>query len=118
MRPAVTEAAYKTASVSEQAERFLEEKLGIQETYEEVRSYYLVNTDNDNVSGTVDVLFVMADGTARQITSTWDGEVCDYSVTMQEDYEEHIHAVAEANAKYRKEETGRDVKIQVVDVVN
>lgn len=118
MRPAVIEAAYKTASVSEQAEQFLKEKLGIQETYEEVRSYYLVNTESEKVSGTVDVLFVMADGTARQITSTWDGEVCDYSVTMQEDYEEHIHAVAEANAKYHKEETGRDVEIQVVSVIN
>ena len=118
VRPAVTEAADKTASVSKQAERFLAEKLEIQETYEEIRSYYLVNTENERVSGSVDVLFVMADGTARQTTCTWDGEVFDYSVTTQAHFEEGLESTAYWMGKEYERDHGYEVEYRIESVVN
>ena len=110
LRPTVAEAADKTGSISKQAERFLTEKLEIQETYEEVRSYYLVNTESEKVSGTVDVLFVMADGTARKVTCTWDGEVFDYSVTTQALYEESLQETAYWLGKEYERDHGYEVE--------
>ncbi len=117
-RPAVTEAADQTPSVSEQAKRFLTEKLEIQENYEEIRSYYLVNTESEKVSGSVDVLFVMADGTARQTTCTWDGEVFDYSVTTQDDYEESLQSTAYWMGKEYERDHGYEVEYRIESVVN
>lgn len=118
MRPSVTEAADQTASVSKQAERFLTEKLEIQETYEEIRSYYLVNMDSERVSGSVDVLFVMADGTARQIRSTWDGEVFDYSVTTQAYFEENLQDTAYWWGKEYERDHGYEVEYRIESVLN
>ena len=118
MRPSVAEAADKTTSISKQAERFLTEKLEIQETYEEVRSYYLVNTESEKVSGTVDVLFVMADGTARQTTCTWDGEVFDYSVTTQTLYEEGLQSTAYWMGKEYERDHGYEVEYRIESVMN
>lgn len=118
MRPSVTEAADQTASVSKQAERFLTEKLEIQETYEEIRSYYLVNTESERVSGMVDVLFVMADGTARQIRSTWDGEVVNYSVTTQAYFEENLQDTAYWSGKEYERDHGYEVEYRIESVVN
>lgn len=118
MRPSVTEAADQTASVSKQAERFLTEKLEIQETYEEIRSYYLVNMDSERVSGMVDVLFVMADGTARKIRSTWDGEMVDYSVTTQAHFEESLQDTAYWSGKEYERDHGYEVEYRIESVVN
>lgn len=117
-RPSVTEAADKTASISKQAEQFLTEKLEIQETYEEIRSYYLVNTESERVSGSVDVLFVMADGTARQISSTWDGEVFDYSVTTQDHFEESLQNTAYWMGKEYERDHGYEAEYRIESVVN
>ena len=117
-RPSVAEAADQTASISKQAEQFLTEKLEIQETYEEIRSYYLVNTESERVSGSVDVLFVMADGTARQINCTWDGEVFDYSVTTQAHYEESLESTAYWMGKEYERDHGYEVEYRIESVVN
>lgn len=117
-RPSVAEAADQTASVSEQAERFLTEKLGIQETYEEIKSYYLVNTESERVSGSVDVLFVKADGTARQISSTWDGEVFDYTVTTQAYFEENLQDTAYWWGKEYERDHGYEIEYRIESVVN
>ena len=118
LRPTVAEAADKTASVSEQAEQFLTEKLEIQETYEEIRSYYLVNTESEKVSGSVDVLFVMADGTVRQTSCTWDGEVFDYSVTTQALYEESLQETAYWLGKEYERDHGREVEYRIESVLH
>lgn len=118
MRPAVAEAAGKTASVRKQAEQFLTEKLEIQEDYKEVKSYYLVNTESEKVSGSVDVLFVMADGTARQTTCTWDGEVFDYSVTTQALYEENLQSTAYWLGKEYERDHGYEVEYRIESVVH
>ena len=118
VRPAVTEAADKTASISKQAERFLAEKLEIQETYEETRSYYLVNTESEKVSGMVDILFIMADGTARQIRCTWDGEVFDYTVTTQARDEEGLESTAYWMGKEYERDHGYEVEYRIESVVN
>ena len=118
VRPSITEAADKTASIRKQAERFLTEKLEIQETYEEVRSYYLVNTESEKVSGTVDVLFVMADGTARKVTCTWDGEVFDYSVTTQALYEESLQSTAYWLGKEYERDHGYEVEYRIESVLH
>ena len=117
VRPSITEAADKTASIRKQAERFLTEKLEIQETYEEVRSYYLVNTESEKVSGTVDVLFVMADGTARKVTCTWDGEVFDYSVTTQALYEESLQSTAYWLGKEYERDHGYEAEYKIESVL-
>ena len=118
MRPSVAEAADQTAAVSKQAEQFLTEKLGIQETYEEIRSYYLVNTESEKVSGSVDVLFVMADGTARQISCSWDGEMFDYSVTTQAHYEEGLQSTAYWMGKEYERDHGYEAEYRIESVLH
>lgn len=118
VRPSITEAADKTASIRKQAERFLTEKLEIQEIYEEVKSYYLVNTESEKVSGTVDVLFAMADGAARKVTCTWDGEVFDYFVTTQDHYEESLQTTAYWLGKEYERDHGYEIEYRIESVLH
>lgn len=114
-KPSVSEAPDKAAGMKVQAENFLREKMGIQEDFAEVKSYYLLNTTNQNVGWMVGVLFVKEDGSAYLVGCRWDGIVTDYSVTTKADYEESIRASAESSVEYHKREEGKEVKIEIVE---
>ena len=64
------------------------------------------------------MLFVMADGTARQTTCTWDGEVFDYSVTTQTLYEEGLQSTAYWMGKEYERDHGYEVEYRIESVMN
>lgn len=114
-KPSVSKAPEKAAGMKTPAEDFLREKMGIQEDFAEVKSYYLLNTTDQNVGWSVEILFVKEDGSAYLIGCRWDGGVTDYAITTKADYEESIRASAEANVEYHKREEGKEVKIEIVE---
>lgn len=114
-KPPVSEAPGKIAGIKKLAQNFLEEKLEIRETYEEVRSYYKVNLTDDQVGRLVDILFVKEDGAAYLVECRWDEEVSDFAVTTKEDYEEQLRTNVETNIDYYKIREEREVKIEIVE---
>lgn len=115
LRPSVSEAPGKIGDIRRQAQGFLEEKLDISESYEEVKSYYLVNVTDEKVDRWVDVLFVGGDGDSYLVSCRWDGEVRDFAVDTKEDYEERLRTQVGAKVDRYKEDEGREVKIEIVE---
>lgn len=114
-KPSVAEAPGKIAEIEGQAQSFLNEKLGIRETFAEVKKYYWINVTDDNVSRLVDVLFVGEDGTSYLVACTWTGEVSDFSVTTKEEYKEKIQAQKESSVYYYRRREEREVEIRIVE---
>ena len=115
LRPSVSEAPGKIGDIRRQAQEFLEEKLDISESYEEVKSYYMVNVTDERVSRWVDVLFVGGDGDSYLVSCRWDGEVRDFAVDTKEGYEEHLRTQVRANIERYKTDEGREVQIEIVE---
>ena len=99
--------------IKEQAECFLTDRIGIQESYDEVRSCYRTNSEGD-ISTLVDVIFVNADGRAYLLECGWDGTVNGYSVVTVEDYEYLREETRKVLAKRYTEEYGREVTVENV----
>ncbi|MDE7358553.1 MAG: hypothetical protein K2N39_03835 [Lachnospiraceae bacterium] len=114
-RPAVSEAPGKIAGIKKQAQSFLEEKLEIRDSFQEVKSYYRVNVTDEKVSTLIDVLFVGNGGASYLVECTWTGEVSDFSVTTKEDYEERLQTEVQTSVDYYRTEEGREVKIEIVE---
>lgn len=114
-KPSVSEAPGKIAGIEGQAQSFLNEKLGIRETFAEVKKYYWINVTDDNVSRLVDVLFVGDDGASYLVACTWTGEVSDFSVTTKEKYKENLQAQKESRVNYYREREEREVEIRIVE---
>lgn len=115
LRPSVSEAPGKIDDIRQQAREFLEEKLDISESFEEVKSYYLVNVTDERVGRTVDVLFAEEDGVSYLVTCRWDGEVRDFAVDTKEDYEERLRTRVRANVERYKNDEGREVQIEIME---
>lgn len=115
LRPSVSEAPGKIDDIRRQAREFLEEKLDISESFEEVKSYYLVNVTDERVGRTVDVLFAEEDGVSYLVTCRWDGEVRDFAVDTKEDYEERLRTRVRANVERYKNDEGREVQIEIME---
>ncbi len=114
-KPSAADAPAKAEEIKGIAERFLREKLDIQDSYQEVKSYYLVKTVNGSVSRLVDVLFVREDGTADLVSCRWDGEVSNYLVTTKEDCEESLKTSARAIAERHTKETGEETTVDIIE---
>lgn len=113
VRPAIEEAPARIQKIKEQAECFLTDRIGIQESYDEVRSCYRINSERD-ISTQVDVIFVKADGKAYLLECGWDGTVNGYSVVTVEDYEYLREETRKVLAKRYTEEYGREVTVENV----
>ncbi len=108
-KPAVLDAAEEAALIKAEAEDFLRNTIDINETYDRVEiCYYIFN--GAEVSDTVDVTFLKADGNAYQVTYTWDHEVKECGITTAEIYE----SVIEYNAESLAEKQGGNVIVEVV----
>lgn len=114
-RPAVSEAAGKIAGIKKQAQSFLEEKLEIRDSFQEVKSYYRVYVTDEIVGTLVDVLFAGDGGTAYLVECTWTGEVSDFAVTTKEKYEEKLQAQRESSINYYRDREDREVEIEIVE---
>lgn len=114
-KPSAADAPAKAEEMKEAAERFLREKLDMQESYQEVKTYYLVKNPSGGVSRLVDILFVREDGTADLVSCRWDGVVSDYLVTTKEACEESLKSSAKAIAERHKKEEGEEVEIEVIE---
>lgn len=115
LRPSVSEAPEKIDAIRRQAQEFLEEKLDISESFEEVKSYYLVNVTDEKVGRTVDVLFTKEDGDSYLVSCRWDGEVRDFAVDTKEGYEERLQTQVKAKAERYKMDEEREVKFEIVE---
>lgn len=115
LRPSVSEAPEKIDDIRRQAQEFLEEKLDISESFEEVKSYYLVNVTDEKVSRTVDVLFVKEDGASYLVSCRWDGEVRDFAVDTKESYEERLRTQVKAKVERYKMDEEREVQFEIVE---
>lgn len=114
-RPSVSEAPGKIAGIKKQAQSFLEEKLEIRDSFQEVKSYYRVNVTDERVGLLVDVLFVGDGGASYLVECTWAGAVSGFSVAEKEDYEEHLQAEVQTNVDYYMTREEREVKIEIVE---
>lgn len=114
-RPAVSEAPGKIAEIKKQAQSFLEEKLEIRDSFQEVKSYYRVNVTDEKVGTLVDVLFVGGDGASYLVECAWTGEVSDFSVTTKEDYEERIQEEVQAKVDYYRIREEREIEMEIVE---
>lgn len=114
-RPAVSEAPGKIAGIKRRAQSFLEEKLDIRDSFQEVKSYYRVNVTDERVGLLVDVLFVGDGGDSFLVECTWAGEVSGFSVATKEDYEEHLQTEVQTNVDYYRTREEREVKIEIVE---
>lgn len=112
-RPTIEEAPDKIAHIKEQAERFLTDNVGIQESYVKVRSCYQT-TSEGSVRTLVDVLFVREDGEAHLLECSWDGIVKSYSLVTEEDYENQKEKTREVMSTRYTEEYGREVTVENV----
>lgn len=115
LRPSVSEAPKKIDDIRRQAQEFLEEKLDISESFEEVKSYYLVNVTDEKVSRTVDVLFTKEDGASYLVSCRWDGEVRDFAVDTKEGYEECLRTQVKAKVDRYQMDEGREVQIEIAE---
>ena len=115
VKPSSAEAPAKAEEMKGVAERFLREKLDIQDSYQEVKSYYLVKTVNGSVGRLVDVLFVREDGSADLVSCRWDGEVSDYLVTTKEAMEDSLRTSAKAIAERHTKQTGEETEVEIVE---
>lgn len=115
VKPSVAEAPEKIDSIRVQAQKFLKEKIKIQDNFEEIKSYYMVNTFDQNVGRMVDILFVTEDGTAYLTGCRWDGGVIEYTVTTKGDYKKQIQDSAESMASYLTQKEGKEIRIEVVE---
>ena len=113
VRPAIEEAPDTIAQVKAEAERFLTDNMGVQESYVRVRSCYQT-TSEGGVSTLVDVLFVKADGAAHLLECSWDGNVKGYSFVTEKDYEGSIEKSREVKSMRYTEEYGREVTVDNV----
>lgn len=114
-RPTVQEAPGKIAGIKKQAQSFLEERLEIRDSFQEVKSYYRVNVTDERVGLLVDVLFVGDSGASYLVECTWAGEASGFSVTTKADYEERLQTELQANMDYYKMREEREVKIEIVE---
>lgn len=114
-RPAVSEAPGKIAEIKKQAQSFLEEKLEIRDSFQEVKSYYRVNVTDEKVGTLVDVLFVGGDGASYLVECAWTGEVSDFSITTKEDYEERIQEEVQAKVDYYRIREEREIEMEIVE---
>lgn len=115
VKPSMADAPAKAEEMKGVAERFLREKLDIQDKYQEVKSYYLVKTVNGSVSRLVDVLFIREDGSADLVSCRWDGEVSDYLVTTKKAREESLASSAKAIAERHTKKTGEETEVEIVE---
>lgn len=115
VKPSDADAPAKAEEMKGIAERFLREKLDIQDSYQEVKSYYLVKSTDGSVSRLVDVLFVREDGSADLVSCRWDGEVSDYMVTTKKAREESLAASAKAIAERHTKKTGEETEVEVIE---
>lgn len=113
--PSSADAPAKAEEMKGVAERFLREKLDIQESYREVKTYYLVKTVNGSVSRLADVLFVGEDGTADLVSCRWDGVVSDYLVTTKAACEESLKISAKAIAQRYEKEEGEKTEVEIIE---
>lgn len=114
-RPAVSEAPGKIAGIKKRAQSFLEEKLEIRDSFQEVKSYYRVNVTDEKVGTLVDVLFVGGDGASYLVECAWTGEVSDFSVTTKEDYEERMQEEVQAKVDYYRIREEREIEMEIVE---
>lgn len=112
-KPSVSEASVKASAAKKQAVDFLENKMGITESYDEIKTGYRVY-DDEELGTFVYNVFYKADQTVYVVTCCWDGTIESYISTTAERWEKHIEQETEQKIKIFSEERGKDITIQMM----
>lgn len=111
--PSVSEASVKASVAKKQAVDFLENKMGIKESYDEIETCYRVY-NGEELGTFVYTVFHKADQTVYVVTCCWDGTIESYISITAERWEEHIEQETEYKAKRLSEERGVDVTAEMI----
>lgn len=112
-KPSVSEASVKASAAKKQAVDFLENKMGITESYDEIKTGYRVY-DDEELGTFVYNVFYKTDQTVYVVTCCWDGTIESYISTTAERWEKHIEQETEQKIKIFSEERGKDITIQMM----
>ena len=111
--PSVSEASARASAIKEQAVDFLENKIGITESYDKIDTSYRVY-DGEEVGTLVYVVFYKPDQTAYVLSYHWDGTVMNYNSISADRWEERIEQEAENIAQYLSEDRGEEVTVELI----
>ncbi|MBP3477460.1 MAG: hypothetical protein J6K48_14280 [Lachnospiraceae bacterium] len=111
--PSVSEASARASAIKEQAVDFLENRIGITESYDKVDTCYRVY-NGEEVGTFVYVVFYKSDQTAYVLTYHWDGTVINYNSTSADRWEERIEQEAEYIAQDLSEYRGEKVTVELI----
>lgn len=111
--PSVSEASARASAIKEQAVDFLENKIGITESYDKIDTSYRVY-NSEEVGTLVYVVFYKPDQTAYVLSYHWDGTVMNYNNISADRWEERIEQEAENIAQYLSEDRGEEVTVELI----
>lgn len=111
--PSVSEASVKASAAKKQAVDFLENKMGITESYDEIETCYRVY-NGEELGSFVYNVFHKSDQTVYVVTCCWDGTVESYISTTAKRWEEHIEQETKLKEKSFSEQRGEDMKVEMI----
>lgn len=111
--PSVSEASVKASSAQKQAVDFLENKMGITESYDKIETCYRVY-NGEELGSFVYNVFHKSDQTVYVVTCCWDGTIESYISTTAKRWEEHIEQETKLKEKSFSEQRGEDVTIELI----
>lgn len=109
--PSVGEAAVRASEIKEQAADFLENRMGITESYDKIDTSYRVYNDEE-VGTFVYVVFYRTNQNVYAVTCHWDGTVYGYTSTSADRWEENMQQ--EMKAQSVSGENGEEAAVELI----
>lgn len=113
MKPSVKEASAKASAIKEQAADFLENRIGITESYDNIETSYRVY-NGEELGTFVYVVFYKKNQTVYVVTCHWDGTVGGYNSTTADKWEEHMEQELEYKAQSFSKKRGEDITVELI----
>lgn len=111
--PSVGEASARASAIKEQAADFLENRMGITESYDKIDTSYRVY-NGEEVGTFVYVVFYKTNQTVYVVACHWSGTVYSYSSTAADKWEEHMEQELEYKAQSFSKERGEEVTVELI----
>lgn len=111
--PSVGEASARASAIKEQAADFLENRMGITESYDKIDTSYRVYNDEE-VGTFVYVVFYRTNQNVYVVTCHWSGKVYSYSSTAADKWEERMEQELEYKAQSLSKERGEEVTVELI----
>ena len=112
-KPSVGDASARASEMKEQAVDFLENRMGITESYDKIDTSYRVYNDEE-VGAFVYVVFYRANQNVYVVTCHWNGTIYSYTSTSADKWEEHMEQELEIKAKSFSKESGEEATVELI----